>query len=113
MRAGKILEMIFFPIIIIGLLIWGYYPVYSVEGMDQHSEKRTSEPEQEIPEGELLFSVKKQEKSHVRTAIDPVCGAEVQKNTAFKEEYEGKSYYFCSKRCKEIFKKGPSKYQFE
>lgn len=112
MRAVKILEKIFFPIILIGLLIWGYYPVYSEEGVDRHSEKRASEPEQEIPE-ELSLSLKKQEKCPIRTAIDPVCGAEVQKNTAFKEEYEGKSYYFCSKRCKEIFKKGPSKYQFE
>ncbi|MDA2916907.1 YHS domain-containing protein [Nitrospinae bacterium AH_259_B05_G02_I21] len=37
-------------------------------------------------------------------ARDPVCGMEVDEVTAPAEtEYKGKTYYFCSKDCKEHF----------
>jgi YHS domain-containing protein len=44
-------------------------------------------------------------------AIDPVCGMEVDEQTAAgKSEYEGKTYYFCSLGCKAAFDKDPEKY---
>lgn len=43
--------------------------------------------------------------------VDPVCGMDVTvgKDT-LSQEYKGKTYYFCSKSCKESFAKDPSKY---
>ena len=44
-------------------------------------------------------------------AKDPVCGMNVDEKTAkLKSEYQGKTYYFCSKICKSKFDKEPSKY---
>ena len=45
------------------------------------------------------------------TAIDPVCGMEVEESTAeYKTTYEGKEYYFCSPGCLRSFVKEPAKY---
>jgi YHS domain-containing protein len=45
------------------------------------------------------------------TAIDPVCGMEVEESTAqWKTTYEGKAYYFCSPGCLRSFTKEPAKY---
>jgi len=45
------------------------------------------------------------------TAIDPVCGMEVEPETAeYKTTYKGESYYFCSQSCLERFKAHPDKY---
>ena len=42
---------------------------------------------------------------------DPVCGMEKLKNEfKFTSEYKGKTYYFCSKQCQEIFKGQPRGY---
>ena len=42
---------------------------------------------------------------------DPVCGMTVNKKTApASYEYQGKTYYFCSKACKDNFTKDPQKY---
>jgi len=42
---------------------------------------------------------------------DPVCGMSVdEKTTRYATEYEGKTYYFCSSRCKSQFEKAPEKY---
>jgi YHS domain-containing protein len=38
---------------------------------------------------------------------DIICGIMVDENTDFASEYEGKKYYFCSKKCKELFDSGP------
>tara|TARA_B100000315_G_scaffold226789_1_gene234013 strand:+ start:238 stop:390 length:153 start_codon:yes stop_codon:yes gene_type:complete len=44
-------------------------------------------------------------------AIDPVCGMEVDENTApAKSEYMGKTYYFCAPGCKKAFDENPAKY---
>ena len=44
-------------------------------------------------------------------AKDPVCGMDVDENTAAgKSEYNGKTYYFCSKGCKTSFDKDPERY---
>lgn len=43
--------------------------------------------------------------------VDPVCGMTVTKETAAGSyTYNGKTYYFCSKACKENFTKDPQKY---
>ncbi len=42
---------------------------------------------------------------------DPVCGMEVDKDTAVAEsEYMGKTFYFCSPGCKAEFDLNPEKY---
>lgn len=44
-------------------------------------------------------------------AIDPVCGMEVDEQTAAaKSEYRGQTYYFCALGCKRAFDKEPEKY---
>ncbi len=41
---------------------------------------------------------------------DPVCGICVDREKGLSTEYEGRTYYFCSSHCQEIFKKEPQKY---
>ena len=42
---------------------------------------------------------------------DPVCGMRVDpKQTAFKSNFQGKTYYFCSAGCEKDFDKEPEKY---
>jgi YHS domain-containing protein len=45
-------------------------------------------------------------------AIDPVCGMEVDTSNppGGTSEYNGKTYYFCSRGCKVSFDKNPEKY---
>ena len=46
-----------------------------------------------------------------RSFKDPVCGMEVSRLTAIEElDYQGKSYYFCSRHCREAFEAEPDKY---
>lgn len=43
--------------------------------------------------------------------IDPVCGMDVAvKDAKYSYEYEGKTYYFCSKNCRDSFVKAPAKF---
>lgn len=45
------------------------------------------------------------------TVIDPVCGMEIDPNTAAgTSEYKGQTYYFCAPGCKTSFDKDPEKY---
>lgn len=41
---------------------------------------------------------------------DAVCRGTLKKETKNKSEKDGKTYYFCSPRCKEKFDKDPEKY---
>ncbi len=44
-------------------------------------------------------------------AIDPVCGMEVDPETAeYRSAYKGKDYYFCSFDCKQQFEQEPEAY---
>jgi P-type Cu+ transporter len=43
-------------------------------------------------------------------ARDPVCGLMVDKNPELSANYQGTTYYFCSKADREAFKKNPQKY---
>ena len=68
------------------------------------------------PAGELSVSVEvseptKKEEVSVATVHDPVCGMDIDPNTAAgSEEYAGKTYYFCSTSCLERFRADPQKY---
>ncbi len=43
--------------------------------------------------------------------INPVCGMQVDENTAqYKTDYKGKTYYFCAPGCKKTFEAEPEKY---
>ena len=43
------------------------------------------------------------------TAIDPVCGMEVEESTAeWKTTYQGQTYYFCAAGCLHTFEKDPA-----
>ena len=45
------------------------------------------------------------------TAIDPVCGMEVEIATAqWTQEYNGETYYFCAPGCRFTFTEDPEKY---
>ena len=45
------------------------------------------------------------------TATDPVCGMEVQTEGAqLTSEFEGTTYYFCSRGCKLDFDEDPPRY---
>jgi Cu+-exporting ATPase len=47
----------------------------------------------------------------VQVAIDPVCGMEVKKDAdAIRTKYRGKTYWFCSKSCREDFEAAPQKH---
>ncbi len=42
---------------------------------------------------------------------DPVCGMEVSRMSAAEEcDYQGKTYYFCARSCREAFEAEPEKY---
>jgi Cu+-exporting ATPase len=45
---------------------------------------------------------------------DPVCGTAVRRGeVAGQSEYQGRTYYFCSPACKEIFDRDPRQYHIE
>ena len=48
--------------------------------------------------------------SRVEMVIDRVCTKQIDKDGAKAYKKAGHKYYFCSKRCKKIFKKDPEKY---
>ena len=44
-------------------------------------------------------------------ARDPVCGMDVNQNTAPAEsDYQGQHYYFCGEGCKNEFERQPQQY---
>jgi YHS domain-containing protein len=44
-------------------------------------------------------------------AKDPVCGMEVNpEQAAGQSEYQGQTYYFCSRSCKQQFDQNPERY---
>jgi YHS domain-containing protein len=46
-----------------------------------------------------------------RNFVDPVCGMEVSYTTASEEFiYNGKTYYFCARSCREEFQAAPDKF---
>jgi Cu+-exporting ATPase len=49
-------------------------------------------------------------KESMRSAKDPVCGAQVDPKTSVSEQESGKEYYFCSEECRQKFTENPSEY---
>jgi YHS domain-containing protein len=41
---------------------------------------------------------------------DPVCGLMVEKDAEMSATYNGRTYYFCSKADRDVFRKNPGKY---
>lgn len=44
------------------------------------------------------------------TMKDPVCGMSVKEETGVKLDHQGRTYYFCSDLCKNLFEKNPVRY---
>ena len=52
-----------------------------------------------------------QESAGAPEHIDPVCGMTVEEGPgAITHDYDGKTYYFCSKGCQRAFEKDPEKF---
>ena len=43
-------------------------------------------------------------------ATDPVCGMDVDRETALTLDHDGTAYHFCSQRCRDRFRQDPSAY---
>lgn len=44
-------------------------------------------------------------------AKDPVCGMEIEESDAAETiDYQGRTYYFCSKDCADTFREDPESY---
>jgi Cu+-exporting ATPase len=53
----------------------------------------------------------KQQEADMAMEIDPVCGMRVDTDDApATAEYEGKTYYFCSQVCHDLFVADPAAY---
>jgi YHS domain-containing protein len=51
------------------------------------------------------------EQKEIKMAKDPVCGMNVDpQSAAGRSEYKGQTYYFCCPGCKASFDKDPEKY---
>jgi Cu+-exporting ATPase len=62
-------------------------------------------PKVEVTEAKI------QEEETMTTVKDPVCGMDINPNTAAAtEDYQGKTYHFCSAVCHDKFKAEPDKY---
>ncbi len=51
-----------------------------------------------------------QEPQNFSSFIDPVCGMKVEASTAFKTDYNGRTYYFDTEECQKVFLKNPEKF---
>jgi len=50
--------------------------------------------------------------SSKKTAVDPVCGMEVDPcNSEMTAEYKDEMFYFCAEGCLRTFEKNPAKYK--
>ena len=45
-----------------------------------------------------------------KTAVDPVCGMNVETATAKSSVYSGKPYFFCSPQCRDKFEQAPGSF---
>ena len=52
----------------------------------------------------------KRPESKPEKAVDPVCGLTVDKIADLSSSYKGETYYFCSKKDRDLFKASPDKY---
>lgn len=82
-----------------------------IESFKENPEKYVNK---EKPEGQEHVHQHGEDQMHEHaddTVVDPVCGMKIKKSEAKATyEYNGKTYYFCMKGCKEKFEKDPEKY---
>ena len=57
-----------------------------------------------------MISQSKAPGAKAQKAVDPVCGLTVEKSPDLSVNYKGETYYFCSKKDLDTFKKTPDKY---
>jgi YHS domain-containing protein len=57
-----------------------------------------------------MISQTKHQAPKPEKAIDPVCGLSVDKVPDLSSTYKGQTYYFCSKKDRDLFKVSPEKY---
>lgn len=67
----------------------------------------TSASAQAVPKGKPATT---RPTSELASSVDPVCGMSVAKTVADTAHYAGKHYGFCSKGCRERFKRQPTAY---
>lgn len=70
----------------------------------------TSAVGQEMPKGKSAAARNPKPTSELASTVDPVCGMSVAKTVADTAHYAGKHYGFCSKVCRERFKRQPTAY---
>ena len=76
-----------------------------VNAAGQVAKTETKVTEANVAEGVMALA------QSVEKLVDPVCGMTVTKETAAGTYvHQGKTYYFCSKACKDNFAKDPQKY---
>jgi YHS domain-containing protein len=67
------------------------------------------EEQTSLDDGRIIFE--REEPSFKVTLRDPVCGMEVEPETAAaSREYRGTPYYFCSTKCRDKFDAEPARY---
>ncbi len=55
--------------------------------------------------------MKKRQREQEQDYRDPVCGMQISRMSAIEEyEYQGRTYYFCARVCREAFEAEPEKY---
>ncbi len=72
---------------------------FSEEGLDKKAQLLYKFDKDPVKEGGMMAS-------------DPVCGTEVDEESAARDEvrFEGVTFYFCSPKCREAFQQEPEKY---
>ena len=78
-------------IIIIAILIYIGYRLIVGGKKTKISSNRTKKPPKEVPTSDILEE-------------DPVCRKLVPRQQAVQYEHQGKTHYFCSKKCSKTFK---------
>jgi len=91
----KFTTYIFFAVILIGLAIGALANLMKIE--PKSYQKMIKKNECDSCE-------------HHQTEIDPVCGMSVKTNSGIKTLFKGRSFYFCSERCKKKFDENPEEY---
>ena len=79
--------------------------------MKPHDHAHAGHAQPHKPHGSAACCAGKTATMHTTTAVDPVCGMEVDPATsAHRVDHDGIAYHFCSARCRERFVADPPRY---